>query len=405
VKKRILFVDDEANVLQGLQRMLRGMREEWDMRFAGGGEEALKHLAGERFDVVVSDMRMPGMNGAQLLTEVMNHYPETVRIILSGQADSESVLKSIGPAHQYMSKPCEPEVLKSVISRACSLRQLLADDALEGMISRMDSLPSLPSLYGEIMEELSGKSPSIQKVGKIISQDVGMAAKILQLVNSAFFGLRHKVSNPTQAVSFLGLDTIRALVLSVHIFSQCDSDKVSHFPLDRLWEHSFSSAVLAKAMAREESQPQAMVDECFMAGLLHDVGKLILAMNFPEPYRQIRERAAREGAFLGDLEREAFGGTHAEAGAYLLGLWGLPDPIVEGLAYHHCPSQYTGQGFGTVLAVHVADFLEGERTNSNRGQEKIPLDEEFLSRLNLLSRLPAWKEAGLAAAGEGEKNE
>ena len=227
MKKRILFVDDEPKILEGLQRTLRSMRQEWEMQFAGSGQEALECLSKEPFDVVVSDMRMPGMDGAQLLKEVMRLYPQIARIILSGHSDQEIVLKSVRIAHQYLAKPCEAETLKSVVTRTCALRELLADDAVRRMVSNMDSIPSLPSLYAEIMEEIQSPNASIQRVGKIISKDMGMTTKILQLVNSAFFGLRRHVSSPSQAVSLLGLDTIRALVLSVHIFTHFDSQKAS----------------------------------------------------------------------------------------------------------------------------------------------------------------------------------
>src|SRR5262245_37814840 len=99
--KKILFVDDEPNVLQGLERMLRSMRHEWEMQFAMSGPAALERLAEQTFDVIVSDMRMPGMTGAQLLTEVSQRHPHIVRIILSGQADQEDILRSVGPTHQY----------------------------------------------------------------------------------------------------------------------------------------------------------------------------------------------------------------------------------------------------------------------------------------------------------------
>ena len=158
MKSKILFVDDEENVIHGLKRMLRTMRHEWDMGFAMSGQGALDILDGEPYDVLVTDMRMPAMSGTQLLNEVMNRYPHMVRIVLSGNADQEMILKSVRSAHQYLSKPCSPEILKSTVARAHALRGVLADDSLKGLVSGIETLPSLPSLYVEIMEAL--QSPS-----------------------------------------------------------------------------------------------------------------------------------------------------------------------------------------------------------------------------------------------------
>jgi len=144
VKKRILFVDDEPNVLQGLQRMLRPLRDEWEMTFVSSGAEALQRLAQAPFDVIVSDMRMPNMDGAQLLTEVMQRHPEVIRIVLSGQANQEVVMKAVGPTHQYLAKPCDPESLKALVSQTSALRGLLTDATLKGLVASMKSLPSLP---------------------------------------------------------------------------------------------------------------------------------------------------------------------------------------------------------------------------------------------------------------------
>ena len=288
MKKRLLFVDDESKLLEGLQRMLRPMRHEWEMSFVQTAQEALEHLSRDAFDVIVSDMRMPGMDGAQLLGNVMKRYPLMVRIILSGHSDQELALNSVKAAHQFLSKPCDPETLKSVILRACSLRDLLTEKSIKQFVSNMTSLPSLPSLYLEMMEELRSPNASLHRVGEIISKDIGMTAKILQLVNSAFFGLPRNVSSPSQAVTLLGLDTVRGLVLSIHIFQQLNPEKMLLLSLDKLWRHSLRTGIFAKTIAKEENQIQHVIDDSFTAGLLHDMGKPILSMNFPESYQEIQ---------------------------------------------------------------------------------------------------------------------
>lgn len=150
--KRILFVDDDPNVLNGLKRSLWSMRKEWNMAFAPGGEEALKALEQAAFDVVVSDMRMPGMDGTQLQDEVLRRYPHIVRIILSGQSDQEMIFHSISATHQFLAKPCGGEQLKATIQRAFSLRDVLKSDSLRRLVAGMQTVPSLPTLFGEIKE-------------------------------------------------------------------------------------------------------------------------------------------------------------------------------------------------------------------------------------------------------------
>ena len=390
--KRILFVDDEPNVLDGLRRMLRPMREEWEIACASGGEEALAILAEELFDVVVSDMRMPGMDGAQLLSEVKQRYPQVIRVVLSGYSEKETVLRSVGPTHQYLAKPCDPEQLRDVIGRACALRDLLSEDTLRGLVSQMSTIPSLPQTYTEIIEELQSPDASIKKVGQIISKDVGMTAKILQLVNSAFFGLRHHVSDPSQAASFLGVDTLKALVLSVHIFSQLDDVKIEGFSLDALWNHSAATGALAKRIADAEGCAEHIRDYALLAGLLHDAGKLVIAANLPERYGTVLASAKCEALDLWEAERKILTNTHAEVGAYLFGLWGLPDSIVEAVAFHHDPSKCPGTDFTPLVAVHAANAIDHEHDPAWKEQNTGLFDMEYIAQLGLADRLPAWRE-------------
>lgn len=380
------------------------MRHEWKMGFASSGQEALDILKEEPFDVVVTDMRMPGMDGAQLLTKVMKRYPQIVRIVLSGHSNPDAILKSVRPAHQYLSKPCNTEILKSTVARACAFRDFLADDSIKQLVSQIESLPSLPSLFVEIMEVLHSPDASVKKVGEIISRDISMTAKILQIVNSAFFGLCRHVSSPAQAVSLLGLEIVKALVLSVQIFSQFDQEKLGGFSLDGLWNHSMRSGVFAKAIAKEEGKGQDMIDDAFMAGMIHDLGKLVLIENLSEPYGEALAVAQRENLFLWEAELEIMGATHAEIGAYLLGLWGLPNNVVEAIGFHHNPRKCLDHQFSPLTAVHVGNALEHEKREAERGEVRSRMDLEYVAELAMIERLPVWQEKCKKAVEHGDQD-
>jgi putative nucleotidyltransferase with HDIG domain len=405
MKKRILFVDDEPKVLEGLGRMLRVMRDEWEMRFATGGPEALEIMAAEPFDLVVTDMRMPVMNGLEFLKEVREKHPKVIRIMLSGHADQVLIMSSAGAAHQYLSKPCDAEVLRSTVRRAIELRELLANEKIKLLVGRMSTLPSLPSLYVEVVQELQSVDASVRHVGEIIAKDPGMTAKILQLVNSAFFGIRRRVSNPTDAVAYLGLETIQSLVLSVKVFSKFESSGTPGCSIDQISSHSLATAILAKRIAEGEHASKAMADEAFTAGLLHDLGKLLLSSNLPEQYGAVVARSMSAGAGYCDVEREILGSTHAEVGAYLMGLWGLPDPIVEAIALHHRPSDCAQKAFCALSAVHAANALEYE-LQAGRQQTMPPalLDQAYIAAIGKTERLNDWRawSTEIATAGESK---
>lgn len=396
MKKRILFVDDEALVLQGLQRMLRPMRTEWEMVFVDNGAQALELMTQAPFDVVVSDMRMPGMNGAELLAEVLKRFPKTVRLVLSGHADRDLVLKCVGSTHQYLSKPCQPEELKAAIARAGGLEESLRDQSLRQLVSRLDRLPSIPALYVQIVDKVQDPEIGLDEIGEIVAQDMAMTAKILKLVNSAFFGLGRQISSPVEAVSYLGVETIKSLVLSIHAFSQFSSVKLGTFSIDTLWAHSQLTAGLAKEIARLEGGEQKILDDSFVAGLLHDTGKLVLASNFPQQYDGVLE-AGRSGILaLLAAEENTFGANHAEVGGYLLGLWGLPVPVVEAIALHHHPAHSLHPSFSPLTAVHVADALVHVPCPGTRHNPECELDLNYLGRMGLEPRLEIWRAAAEA---------
>jgi putative nucleotidyltransferase with HDIG domain len=385
VKKKVLFVDDEPNVLAGLRRMLRPMQSEWSCGFADGGPQALAALDREPFDIIVSDMRMPGMTGAQLLEGVRQKFPPMVRILLTGQCDQASGLRAVRVAHQMLYKPCDMESLKAVVARTCALSDVLPNQSLQAMVARQESIPSVPELYGKVLQEMDAPAPSLERIAALVSHDIGMSAKILHVVNSSFFGLRREIRCPRQAVALLGLETLRLLILAVGIFSRADAVGTAPFSLTALQEHSSAVSTLAGAIAKAENADPREIEYAAIAGLLHDVGKLVLLAGWPEQYPRIAEQAAHAGCPLWAIEQETFGASHAKIGACLLTLWGLPMSITEAIAWHHQPADCSLPSFGTLTAVHVANALV---SNGPAGMEKI--DRAYLQRLNILDRLPIW---------------
>jgi putative nucleotidyltransferase with HDIG domain len=392
--KVLLFVDDEARVLQGLQRQLRNMRSEWDMNFMENGRAALEFMASRPVDVLVSDMMMPEMDGAELLIEVSKRHPNTIRIVLSGHAEREAVLRLVGPAHQYLSKPCDAEELRCAVARAFALRDLLTNDNLKQLATRIKSLPTIPAIYQRLTNELRKEDASMEQIGEIISHDVGMTSKILQLVNSAFFGLPQPISNPADAVMYLGLSTVRSLVLSLQVFSQFENPHLAGFSVNALADHCWTTAVLARRIARVERSDTKMIDQCFLAGLLHDIGRIILADGLPEQYAKVWNEGRQNHQPLWQLEQAEFGATHADVGAYLLGLWGLPNPIVEAVALHHCPGSCIAPGFSPLSAVHVANAFAYEKAGAPA--DSLHIDHDYLTKFGLTDRLPDWREACFA---------
>ena len=395
IKTRILFVDDEPNILKGLKRSLRPLRKYWDMTFAEGAENALTVLLENRFDVILTDMRMPGMDGSRLLEIVRKKYPAMVRIILSGHSDEDMIMKSVKSAHQYLSKPCEKETLVSAITRACSLRDILRDKVLADLLGGIETMPSLPDLYAKIMAELNSEEASAASVGEIIAKDMGMTAKVLQLVNSSFFGMPRHISSAKEAVILLGIDVVKTLVLGIEVFSQFNK-ALSVIPVGRIHDHCVKTAVIAKNIAQIEKLDSKIADNAMICGTLHDLGRLLLAEHFSKEYAAVMARVKKDGVPVFIAEKEVFKVTHAEVGAYLLGLWGLPNSIIEGIAFHHRPARVASRQLEISGIVHIAELLEHHGPDDFTDK----LDQAYLEKRGLAEKIPDWQQAALAVEPE-----
>lgn len=388
--KHVLFVDDDKNVLSGLRRMLRGIRKEWDMDFAPGGAEALDMLEEKEYDLVISDMRMPGMDGAQLLQKVQERSPETVRIILSGHSEPTVVMRSVRTAHQFLSKPCSSEQLLKTLEDSYRLRQLLSNPRIKAAISGVETLPSIPDLYDRILREIERPGSSLDEVGEIIAEDVGMTAMILKMVNSSFFGFFREITTPGQAVSLLGVEVVKALVLSAHLFSSFDAKKAApSFSMAKFRSHSLMVSKLSEAIAEHEGRNKQEREQCSVAGMLHDMGKLLLSTQTPTQYEEILSAAGAADMPEHEAEQRLLQTTHGEVGAYLLGLWGVHGEILESVAFHHVPGTCPSQAFTPLAAVHAADYFEHKHLDI-QGETACELNMQFLEQCGLAHRVPQW---------------
>lgn len=399
--KRVLFVDDEVKILDGLRRSLHGDRTRWEMTFVTSGEAAVEAIESGPFDVVISDMKMPGMDGATLLGIIRARYPNTARIVLSGYTESALAARAASVAHRFLAKPCNIAELQSTIERVCALRELVDSPEIRKIVGSIGELPSLSSTYTELTKALEDPNTSITQVSAIIEQDVAMSAKVLQLTNSAFFGLAQQVTNLSSAVSYLGMQTIKNLVLASEAFRVFVPERC--IPLsfcDSIQRHSLATATIAGALPVDRKQREITV----LAALLHDIGRLFLATAMPEQFCSTASVSASRKCLPSEAEEEILGTSHAEMGAYLLGLWGIPDIAVEAIAHHHRPTRISHTGFDCALAVFVADVLAHQLNPDAKGSVELgEADRKSLEELGVLERMDEFRELALNALASSRK--
>lgn len=376
--KRVLFVDDEPAVLEGLRRRLYRSKSKWEMSFVPNASLAIAELESKSYDALVTDMRMARMDGAELLEIASRKSPETIRIVLSGYAEERVVMRLVPLAHQYLAKPCEAERLEQVIERCMRLQELLREPRVRAAVGRVRQLPALPRIYSRLRQVIAREDASVAEVAEVIAADSAVTAKVLHVVNSAFFRLARPVRRIDQAVVHLGFNAIRNLALSAEVFSEWKlTDAPAAFEPEQLQEHARKVASAARALAGKS----AWADDALLAGLLHDIGYWVLVQECPQEMGQAVALSKERGISLVEAEREVLDATHAEVGAYLLGLWGLPYPMLEAVAYHHAPKLAQQTEFDLLAAVAVAQTLIESLEPHSQAKPASQADASYLTAL------------------------
>jgi HD-like signal output (HDOD) protein len=389
-RARIVFVDDDELVLRSIRRLLRGKEKDWDLVFLSDGHAALRELDRAPVDVIVSDVQMATMGGSKLLATIQERHPDVARIVLSGETDPSVVYRTVPFAHQYLAKPFDAANLAFTLRRACALRSLLTNTAIRSVIGRSNELPAAPATYIALTQALKNPDATTRQVAAIVERDVGISAKVLQIVSSSFFGAPRNVSTIAAAVGYLGLDTVRTLVLACEIVRTfAPTSSLDGFSIDEFEDHGLRTGRLARSMLGASLAS----DDAFVAGLLHRVGQLVLASRVPHRFAEVLDSAARNGTNLLKAEHAVLGVTHAQVGAYLLGLWGLRQRVVEAVAYYPYPERLDA-AFGIPTAVHVASILAKDPnaplgTEPQSDMHAVPL--AFLERQGVAEQLAEWR--------------
>lgn len=385
----ILFVGTDPGLAEAFRTEFVTPPGAWQVTLAGSADEALARLEKEPFEAVIVESQLPDGPGMQLLDVIMRRHPHPACILRGGALDSENTLKDLGKAHYHLLDPCDPATLLSMLEEAGAMRARSSSEALCRVVGQMRHLPSPPAIYFEVLQAVQDAEASLDQVGQLILQDPALSGKLLQLANSAVFGLQLKVIHPVEAISYVGLETTKALLLLAHTFSFFEDLERTPFSMESLGRHSLAVGRAAQRIARAEGAAPDLRDQAFTAGLLHDLGKLFFAANLPREFSAAMELARTEGGGLWEAERQIFGTDHAEVAGYVLGTWHLPDSIVQAVTWHHRPGQNPNQvsEFTPLIAVHVANALERQAGAEPDVQIPSAIDAACLEQLGLGDRL------------------
>ncbi len=386
--KYILLVDDDEKLLRSLGRRLRGMHPDWELTEAPNAQAALEHLEKNPCELIVTDIQMPVMDGAAFLEIVREKYPKIIRFALSGHAQRDIMLRVVSLSHQYFSKPCDTELLSESITQALENTARIPEKRLREILIHLNQFPLAGPVYSDLLSLLSDASCGADKISEVIGRDPAMASKVLHVANSAFFGAPHKVGALSEAVTLLGTDAIRALAMVFRFLEGLRDENELRPSFEALWEHSIAASSLAALLQARYFQREELLEKSRTLALLHDLGKFIIADFSREKYIVLLKRSLAESIPLSKLEEHTLGISHAEIGALLFELWGLPHDLVQAIRYHHVPRDCPEPNV-LLPALHLANVLE-HALNPAQGFFPNPLQSDYLEKLKIPAELNFW---------------
>ena len=351
IENRILFVDSDATALRRIEVALAGDSHRWKFSLVTSAPAALNALSNHGFDLVVTELRLPGMDGAELLGKVQTMYPSVVRVMMAETPDAPKLDQVLTVAQRFIAKPYDVPTLLAMIDSVLGAWSRAEDPLVRTIVGRLSSLPATADTHRQLTRLMSDPECTVDQIATVVGQAPALAAKVLQVVNSAFFGLPFKVSSVSHAITYLGMTHVRGLVLLSQFFAGAEkSPTVSGFSASTLQNQALITARVARALA----PAPRFRDDAFTAGLLHDIGVLALAVGMNARYSLVLRHAQRSQRPLAEVETSFLGISHDVVGAYLAELWGLPAVIADGILHHHRLQPISGQNSEIIECVRLA---------------------------------------------------
>ncbi len=391
VPRRILFVESDPATRDLLGACLPALAERWPSQVVVSVGDGLAELGKGGFEGLVVSSELEGGPGIDFLERARQLVPSIATFMLSTPEQRTELSKRPGLPPHFLAQPPTASELSDALERGFLLNRWMDGAAARPLLTRMTNLPAVPSLYARVMRELRSDDPSIDAVGKLIAQDPALTAKILQMVNSPVFALGRPICEAVDAVTFLGAERTKALILMASLSLHGSLTPCDGFSQESFWQHSLAVATIGRLVGLKELKSASIADTCFTAGLLHDIGKLLFASNLPKEYGEVIAAAKAKAISVHQAELEAFGVTHGELGASLLGTWGLPMTVLEAIAWHEHPSAANAPGYSAVTVVHVANVLEYEKRGGAEHDGAPQFETSYLQSLDLAERPNAWR--------------
>jgi HD-like signal output (HDOD) protein len=383
---------------QALVEMTQALGAGWEPTSVASEADALQQLEARSFDALLVDFNFGTPDASDLLNGASEKRPETARFLMAYEADLALVAAKVSGSHQILPKPLEPASFKSRIEEGVT--DSSSDQTTSSPATDPGAAPLVPAIYSEVLKALETPGVTNEQVGKLIALDSALTTELLRLTKSAYMGLPRDISEPTQAVESLGLDAVKALVTALRFLAEHSHLKPCYLSIDQIWQHSTNVAQIARDLVLFETEDRALASQALAAGLLHDLGKVVLVTNFADLYGRVYSLARKQPVPVWEIEKEMFGATHGEVGACLVGMWNMPGPIVEATAMHHEPPLGEGEQLTPLAAVHIANVLEHQLRPSDECRVAPIINTAFLNELGLLQRLPIWR-ATFANRGPG----
>jgi putative nucleotidyltransferase with HDIG domain len=387
-KKSILMAVADPRALVDITQALG---HGWETTPVSSEADALAQLEQRSFDALLVDFNLGSSDASELLNQAFEKRPGTIRFLLAYEADLALVAAKVSGPHEILPKPVEPASLKSRMESKLAPTDAKCDQGGSDPSTDTSASPAVPAVYSEVLKALDLPGVTKNQVGEIIAGDAALTSELLKLTNSSYLGLACDPTGPVEAVESLGLEAVKALVMALRFLAEHSQLKPGYLSLEKLWQHSINVAQLARDLMLFETKDRVLASEALVAGLLHDLGKVVLASNFDDLYGRVHSLARKQPVALWDVEKEMFGASHGEIGACLVGMWNMPSSVVEAAAFHHEPPLGEHQDLTPLAAVHVANVLEHQFRPSDEFRVAPVISAPFLNEIGLLQRLPFWR--------------